>query len=131
MEVQWNDVCRITGGKQIDFKTPAGEDVKGFCLSLNVDEMSVRTTDGKILKIARSTLQKLRMHKERGGQLKALHKGVHEVFWGSVGLTFSPLAPAGLVGMPASLAWGAVALPFCALNDLHSKLHGTREIRIL
>jgi hypothetical protein len=131
IEVPWNDVCHVTSGKEINLHTATGDDVKGYCLTVNVDEMSVRTTDGRIVKIARTALQKLRMSNVRSGQLKSLGRGVHEAFWGSVGMLFSPAAPIGLVGVPASLAWGAVAAPFCALNDLHAAIHGKREIKVM
>lgn len=131
IEVQWNDICRITSGKEINLHTAAGTQLKGYCISVSVDEMSIRTTDGRVMKIARNALQKLRMQRVKGGQLKALGKGVNGAFLLSTEFLFSPAAPIGLVGIPASLAWGVVAAPFCVLGDLHSKLHGSREIRVM
>ncbi len=130
MQVKWDEMCKVAAGKEIDIRTTVGDNVKGFCVGINVDEVSVRTTDGKVVKLARTALGKIRLHRVRSGQLKALGNGMRGGLEGSVGMLFSPLAPLGIVGVPGTIAWGAVAAPFCALSDLHDKLHGTREIRL-
>ncbi len=129
IEVQWNDLCRVARGNEITVRTPAGEDIRGYCVSISVDEMSVRTVKGTVVKLARSTMDRIRMRRAKSGQLKALGRSMGPMLAGGAGLTFSPAAPAGLVVVPVTLAWGAIAAPFCILGDLGSLLAGTREIK--
>jgi len=131
MQVPWNDVCKVARGNEINVKTASGEDVTGYCVSISVDEMHVRTADGRVVKLARTALQKIRMRRTRSHQLRALGNGMHGALRESFGFLFSPLAPMGVVAVPGTIAWGAVSAPFCALSDLHDKLHGSREIRVM
>jgi hypothetical protein len=44
---------------------------------------------------------------------------------------FSPYAPAGIVMVPGTLAWGAVAAPFCLIADIGAAAAGGKqEIRV-
>ena len=58
---------------------------------------------------------------------RGMRKGLHDGF----DLLLSPYAPAGAVLLPATLAWGAVVAPFCALGELKNKLETGREIRVI
>jgi hypothetical protein len=131
LQVPWNEVCKTTVGKEMNIKTAAGGEINGYCVSVSIDEMNVRTQDGKIVKLARSALQGIRMRRTKSHQLSALRKGMHGSLHESVDLLFSPLAPLGIVAVPGTIAWGIVATPFCALSDLHDKLQGSREIRLM
>jgi hypothetical protein len=56
-----------------------------------------------------------------------MHEGLRQGFeW-----LFSPYAPLGMVVVPGTVAWGAVAAPFCLLGDLNDKLAGRREIKVI
>jgi len=101
------------------------------CVGIDVDEIAVKTKDQRGVKIARSTLSRIRIHRTRGNALASLGKGMlaglrHGHEW-----PFSPAAPLGLVVVPDTLAWGAVAAPFCLLGDLQYKLAGSEEIKAL
>jgi len=84
--------------------------------------------DHKVVKIARATLTRLEMS-ERGKSGPIPRARMHRSLKDGSDALFSPMAPAGIVLIPGTLAWGAVALPFCLLGDLHAKIHGKREIK--
>ncbi len=109
--------------------TANGDKIEGTCVSVNVDEIAVTTRDHKVVKIARQTLAKLQLQRKKGHQLRALRNGMHTGLQSGFDAIFSPYAPAGLVMVPATLAWGAVAAPFCLLGDLGSLMAGTQEIK--
>ena len=41
------------------------------------------------------------------------------------------MAPVGVVAVPATLAWGIVAAPFCLLSDLADEANGVEEIKVI
>jgi hypothetical protein len=63
-------------------------------------------------------------------RLKSLGKGMKHGMHDGVKMTFSPLAPIGLVVIPGTLAWGAVAAPFCILGDLFGGKPGQRMLAV-
>lgn len=127
INVKWNQVCQVAGHRELQLTTAAGEKVEGVCVSVSVDEISVRTSDKKVVKLARQTLSKLEVQ-QNTHQLRALGKSMHRVLRDGVAALFSPLAPAGLVMIPGTLAWGVIATPFCILGDIGAKVAGTQEI---
>ena len=126
--VKWNQLCRIAGNRDMLVTTATGDKVEGVCVGITVDEISVRTSDRKVIKLARQSLSKLEIQRNKSHQLRALGSGMHHVLRDGVAALFSPLAPAGLVMIPATLAWGAVATPFCILGDIGAKVSGKQEI---
>jgi hypothetical protein len=125
----WNQVCRVAAGHELLVTTTAGDTLEGFCVGVSVTEISVRTTDRGVVKIARNTLSRLDMHRSNGHQLKSLGRGMRgSLRWGFDAL-LSPVGPVAAVAIPGTLAWGAAAAPFCVLGDLKAKLAGTREIK--
>jgi hypothetical protein len=129
LEVQWNKVCQVANGHELLVRTAAGDTVQGICLSVNVDEMAVRTKDNKIVRVARSTMSRLDMYRSPNHQLRSLGKGMHAGLKEGSRELLSPKAVAGIAMIPGTLAWGAISAPFCALGDLKSKLEGTRQIK--
>jgi hypothetical protein len=130
--VRWNDVCRVTNGRQLTITTTNGGIVDGYCISVDVDEIAVTTKDRGIVKIARTAFSRIQMsHRSKGHQLSSLHKGMHEGLRQGLGWLLSPQAPLGMVAVPATLAWGAVAAPFCVLGDLKDKMTAGEEIRVI
>jgi len=73
-------------------------------MSINVDEIALTGTDHKVVKIARSAFQRIQMNPKEH-QLKSLGR--------------------------STLAWGAVAAPFCLLGDLVHGHPGPQEIKVL
>jgi hypothetical protein len=131
IETKWTDLCGVSSGHELTITTAGGETVHGYCISLDVDGMRVRTQDGKVKRIARTTLARLEMSRQKGHQLSSLGKGMHNGLKFGFDSLFSPVAPVGLVAIPGTLAWGAVSAPFCILGDLNERLAGKREIKVL
>ena len=133
VEVPWNQLCKAATGSHLMITTADGATVEGLCMSITVDEIAIRTENQKVVKIARSALSKIQMH--RGPQqehpLKWLGKELQTSFRNGLNMMFTPAAPAGLLLLPGTLAWGAVAAPFCALGELKNKLEGEREIKVI
>ncbi|HXP88604.1 MAG TPA: hypothetical protein VN841_27990 [Bryobacteraceae bacterium] len=131
IEVHWNEVCRVAADHRLVITTVTGDTVAGYCMSINVDEMAVTTQDRQVVKIARTALSKIQMHRSKGHQLSSLGKGVRAGLGYGMKSLLSPYAPIGIVTVPATLAWGAVATPFCVLGELIDKVAGEQEIKVL
>lgn len=114
--VPWERICAASAEHDLHVTTSAGDTWDGYCVSVDVNEVSVNA-NGKIVRIARDSVNRIMMTPQRH-QLRSLGRGVRKGLSVGVRLTFSPAAPAGLVTIPATLAWGAVALPFCAIGDI-------------
>ena len=115
-EVEWAKVCAASQGNPLEVTKTTGETVQGYCESITVDQMALRN-DRQVVKIAKNTISALRVHRVKHHRVSALFKGLGQGFKDGTGLLFSPLAPAGLVVLPGTVAWGAVATPFCLLGD--------------
>lgn len=116
--VEWPNLCANTTKELLTVTTESGDTVQGYCVFVQHDELTLRTVDGKMVKIARGTLRKVLALTVTEHRLKSLRKGMKEGLHEGVKMTFSPLAPIGLAVIPGTLAWGAVATPFCVLGDL-------------
>jgi hypothetical protein len=131
IQVHWNEVCRVAADRQLEITTVNGETVEGYCTSINVDQMSVTTGDQRVVKIARTALSKLQMHRSKGHQMNALGRNIRTGLGFGFKELLSPNAALGLVAVPVTVAWGAVAVPFCLLADLKDKVTGKQEIKVL
>jgi hypothetical protein len=131
IETKWNQVCRVADGRELIVTTANGDTIQGYCISVDVDGVGVRTKTGQITHIARTTLARLQIHRSKGNNLGSLGKGVHNGLKYGFDSLFSPEALLGAIAIPATLGWGAVSTPFCILGDLRDKLTGTQEIRII
>jgi hypothetical protein len=125
---QWSEVCRVSVKHEIRITTIDGENVSGYCLSVKVDEIAVRTQDGKVVRLARTTLSRIQMLPLKSSQVRALGEFMHGGLREGVHALFSPWAPVGMVMIPGTIAIGAVSAPFCAIADLDKKLRGKREV---
>jgi hypothetical protein len=128
IEAPWKDVCNVAGGHELKITTLDGNSVSGYCMSINVDEIAVSKKGHPVTMIARATLARIQMRSRKGHRLSSLGTGVREGLRQGFEWLFSPSAPLGLVMVPGTLAWGAVAAPFCLLSDL--KNSGTEEHEI-
>jgi hypothetical protein len=131
VETPWNQICRMAGGRQLTITTVNGGIVEGYCVSINVNDIQIRTENQQLVKVARASLARLRMQASKGHQLSSLGKGIGKSFRTGTQLLLTPFAPAGLVLMPAAAAWGAVAAPFCLLGDLVGKMEGEKDIKVI
>jgi hypothetical protein len=133
IEAHWSDVCKLaTSGDHLILATVDGETVESrYCVRVNADEIAVTTWDNRTIHIARAALSSLRLSSAQGHQLKSLGKGVHGGLRTGLRWLLSPMAPLGLVAVPATLAWGATAVPFCVLGDLVHKARPDREVKLL
>jgi hypothetical protein len=131
--VDWHNVCRTARDRELSLTTQAGETVHGYCMSINVDEIAITTQDHRVVKIARSTLARIRVRRAgaKGHQLASLGRGMREGLQTGFKWLLTPAAPVAIVLVPGTLAWGAFAAPFCALGDLSNKIGGSEEIKVL
>lgn len=138
VEAHWTEVCSVAGGNVVHISTSDGAMLEGYCVAVGVDEISIRTKDRGVVKVARSALSRISMAlqaSDRGHELRALRRDMKSALKAEIGWVFSPHALGGLVSLPATLAWGAVATPFCAIADLEDKITGDsrkeREIKVI
>jgi hypothetical protein len=138
IQVHWNEVCRITSGNLVEITTATGDRVEGYCAAVGVDEISISTKDNKnirVVKIARTALSRIVMRSpSKGHHLRSLGRGMRDNLREGFHSLFSEMAPMGLVHVPGTLAWGAIAAPFCLFGDLGEKLSGAdqpKEIQII
>jgi len=127
---EWNRVCFVSLQERLLVTTTDGDIVDGYCASVTVTELSLKTRDHGVVKIARDKLSKLQMYREKGHQLRLLFHGIRGGLRGSLHAIFTPEALVGIVGIPATLAWGAVSTTFCAIGDLAALPSGPRDIAI-
>jgi hypothetical protein len=131
VEANWNQICRVATGRELLLTTANGDQVRGFCFSVDVDGLGVKTSTGQVTRIARTALTRIEMRRTQGRQLHALGGVMHDGLKFGVKALFSPFAPVGLVALPGTLAWGAIAAPFCALADLEERGGGSQEIKLI
>ncbi len=123
-------MCRVAAGHQLNVTTSDGKTISGACTSTDADALSLNSNQ-RIVKIARSTLTRIQMYQSGNGHhLADLGNGMSKSFRMGIGWLFSPAAPLGLVTIPATVAWGAVAAPFCLLGDMGSDGPVTQEIKV-
>jgi len=131
VETNWNQVCRVSHGRELLLTTATGDQVRGSCFSVDVDELGVKTKSGQVTRIARTALARIEMASSRGRRLHALGNAMHDGLKFGAKTLFSPMAPIGLVALPGTLAWGAIAAPFCALGDLEDPGSARQEIKLI
>ena len=125
----WNGVCQASRDHRLTITTNNGETVEGYCTAINVDEITL-TKNQRVVKIARNSISRLQMHRTKGHQFAALWRHVGHGLQDGTTLLFSAFAPVGMVMVPGSLAWGAVASPFCLIGDFADLLAGENEIQL-
>lgn len=120
-------------GNHLMITTADGATVDGFCMSITVDEVAIRTENQKVVKIARTAFSRIQMHRrpQQEHPLKSLGKGLRRTFQEGFDMLFTPAAPGAIVLIPAAAAWGVVATPFCALGELKNRLDGPRELKVI
>jgi hypothetical protein len=130
IHARWNDLCHVAGNRQLNVTTSDGKTLSGSCASTDADGLSL-TANQRVVKIARSTLSRIQMYQPGNGHhLADLGDGMSKSFRKGFGWLFSPAAPLGLVTIPATVAWGAVAAPFCLLGDMGDNGPVTQDIKV-
>jgi hypothetical protein len=129
LHAHWNDLCSVVGGHQLNVTTSDGKTVSGSCSSTDADGLSL-TANQRIVKIARSTLTRIQMYQPGNHHLADLGNGMSKSFRRGFGWLFSPAAPLGLLTIPATVAWGVMAAPFCLLGDLGDNGPVTQDVKI-
>ena len=126
----WNDLCHVAAGRQLNITTSDGKTVNGTCVVTNADDLTL-TVNQRAMKIARSTLTRIQMYDPGNGHhLADLGNSMSKSFKTGFAWLFSPAAPLGLVSIPATVAWGAVAAPFCLLGDMGNNGPTTQDIKL-
>ena len=133
VEVQWSQVCHVAGNRELSITTQSGETVEGYCTRINVDEIAIITNDHRAVNVARSALAHIRVRRAntKGHQLASLRKAVRGGLKAGFEWLLTPAAPVAVVLLPGTLAYGAVAAPFCLIGDLSNKIGGSEEINVL
>jgi hypothetical protein len=121
--VNWDQVCRVSSGRQLVVSTTSGEHLEGYCFGVTVDELKVQTPKGVVV-VARSALHRLQMYRPQKNRLVELGRDMKGALREGASDTFSSMAPLGLIMLPGTLAWGAIATPFCVIGDIATKLSG-------
>jgi hypothetical protein len=96
IQTQWRDLCRVSHGHSLQITTSTGEVVEGVCIAINVDEVSIRTGDNRIVKVARQGYSRILMAANDRHPLRSLGKGMKNRFRdasrdGSVGRGICPV----------------------------------------
>jgi len=128
--VEWRNLCANTAKELLVVTTESGDTIKGYCVFVQHDELTVRTVDGNVVKIARGTLKTVLALKVPDHRLTALAKGMKHSLSDGVKMMFSPLAPVGFAVIPGTLAWGAVAAPFCIIGDMFGPKPAQRMLAV-
>ena len=130
VEVHWADFCRVAEGRQLEITTDAGETMTGYCIRINADEVQVRQGT-QIVKLGRKVLAQVSIDRSEGHQLKRLGHGMRTGLKNGFKWLLSPQAIEGVVTIPATLAWGAISAPFCAIGDLKHLAEGKQQIKLI
>jgi hypothetical protein len=98
--------------------TTDGQTVEGYCLKVEVDGIQVRTSAKGVIRIARSTLSQIRIQNPHEHQLVSLGRTLSTALRNESQDLLTPAGPFEIVALPATVAWGIVATPFCLIGDL-------------
>jgi hypothetical protein len=131
IEANWHQICRVSEGRELVLTTATGDAVRGYCFSVDVDGLGVRTKGGQVTRIARTAVTRIEMESAAGHRLRALGGVMHDGLKLGVKTLFSEFAPVGLVVLPGTVAWGIIATPFCVLGDLGERGSGRQEIKLI
>jgi hypothetical protein len=91
--VEWRNLCANTTRELLVVTTESGDTVQGYCVSVQYDEVAIRTVDGKVVRIARGTLKTVLALAVAENRMKVLGRGMKQGLRYGVKTTFSPLAP--------------------------------------
>lgn len=127
VRVEWTDVCKAAAGDPVTVEAD-GKTLTGFCTSVTVEELVLRTRENRLVTIARSKLSRILATHATSSGLVALRDQTGSNLRSTLRTIFSPSAVTGLVRLPFVVGYSAVALPFCALHDLFHR-SDTREIK--
>ncbi len=126
-DVPWSQVCQAARGGEMIATTVSGETVEGYCASVDVNEIAIRTKDNRVVKVARTALARLRVRRPKDHPLRELGESMRGALSFNFGSLSSPWAPVALVMIPATLAYGAIAAPFCLIGDLKARITHSYE----
>jgi hypothetical protein len=123
VSAEWDKLCTVTQRNELSVATNKGQTLKGTCESTTATEMTLRHS-GTLVKVDRADISRIQMIRPRGRHqlMPVLGDQVAGMFLGGSSLLASSDAPAGLVLIPVSLAYGIVATPFVAVHDLAHKI---------
>jgi len=119
IQVSWNELCNAAKGRQLLLVTTEGQAIQGYCLTVDVDGVSVGEPS-KPVRLARAAIAKIQALPVGNNKhhLRALGRNLRGGLKQGAEWMFSEWAPLGIVTIPAVLGWTAASAPFCLLNDL-------------
>ena len=129
-EVSWNGLCEAVKGRELVVRTNSGATTSGYCLHTTDTTVQLGRRNRPAWSIARSEVESVRVRRSRIDRFRAFHTHRTEAFAYELILLDSPFFPLDAVLMPATMIYGAVGLPVCAVVDLFGYWNGTRAIRI-
>jgi hypothetical protein len=131
VETRWIDLCKTAGNHALSLTTQNGGTLEGTCISIDVNGVQIRN-EHKVVTIARSELTRVRLYRApHGRNLAALGKMVGGSVKEFGPQLLSPMAPFALTAIPTTVAYAAVAAPFCAIGDIVARLKGKREVKVI
>jgi hypothetical protein len=132
VKTKFRDICREAGVHQLTVVTSTGERIHGFCVSSRADTLQLSSSDPTkpVVSIARAAIAKLQVIPS-GDNLNRLGKTSGRSMRFGLRALFSPFAPVGAVVVPVVAAYTAFSAPFCAIGDLHDRLHPVKELNII
>ena len=115
----WVEVCRTADNHSVTVKTKNHGSVTGACSNVDETQIQLFTHERGLLTISRRDVTAIyKRVQTTNHQLATLKQDVGQQFHQDFRWLFSPAAPLGLVAVPITAVWGAVAAPFCWIGDL-------------
>jgi len=129
--VPWQRLCQAAQERELRVATSSGETVEGYCLSIDVNEVSLSTQpDRKVVKVARTAIAHMEAWRPKRHNFRTLMADARSGIKHGASDLLTPAAVAGMVEISAVVAWAAVSSPFCLLGDLVELDQPTQEIRV-
>ena len=122
VKTHWSQLAAHLYDKYVTITLKTGVSTQGKFVSSSPSDI---TLDGG-KSVARDTILGISFTPIYKSNLERLGGVLQKGYKDSFRDLFSPMAPAGIVGVPAVTAYAVVATPFCALGDLFSD-HKTPE----
>jgi hypothetical protein len=132
IKAHWSQVCGIANGRELTITTANGETEQGRCAAIDVSGgLRLRKADGSDVVVERILVTRIVMGKPGARLLRSLGDTMSEGLGSGIYSLLTPYAPYGILVIAGTLAYGAIAAPFCLLGDLFSHGSGTQEIQVI
>jgi hypothetical protein len=117
IEAPWTSLCLVSNGKRLLVTKTDGTTLDGYCASTTNDELALTRNAGEV-RVARAAISRLRMVRPRKRRLWEFWKDQGPLIGGSFEILGSEAWAWGLMAVPATIGWGAIATPYYMAVDL-------------